>query len=975
MKVRYKVTTDGELIVLDHEIITDNAEISEKHFNIPGYDTYVLLNSAYDVGIPDFSRVPDDIKNQYLNDEGHIDRNSRLNWMKDWFKARKLDNNFDYKVSNRFGEVNKARLVSELATYYPIEGRVKPRFKTQDKIDSFFTGAASSKLYFSNMVHKLNPEYNDNDLTKIIDHDWPYGVESLDALFKQVFTGDNIFNLINSLGDTYENFALFTVPKLQIIKVKVVDESGNVLVEKDSSALTKKTGHYDMTDVFKAFKDKYVTFDDLSGTWTAEAENNQDIIIHAKERFTKDTETKQVKRIVRFHDGKQFINQEEQVVTFTRTVTKDIATGELTYSDWASEHNQFDELKVAEKENRVSNIDTIPVKTATAEDKDEIIDVYYSPKISDGGTQTDTPEVKDSETQTKATIHVVYRNQDGTIYNEFDVQADKGSVLDGSDLEMLPDYMNFTDEFTTYEVKGDGTDVIERIVKKNTSDNGTQTANPTTSDGGTQTDNPDTSDSETQTKAMIHVVYCNQDGTIYKEFDIQADKGTILDGSDLEMLPDDMNFTDDFMFYEVKGDGMDCIERTVKKQTSDSGTQTDTPDSKDNGTQTDNPDTSDGSTQTKAEIKVVYKNADGTVYKEFVVNADKGSILDASDLEMLSDDMEFDDDFLFYEVKGDGNDAIERIVKKYVSDEGTQTETPETSDQGSQTDNPDTSDGSTQTDESDKSDGSTQTDEPDTSDGSTQTDTPDSKDNGTQTKAEIKVVYKNADGTVYKEFVVNADKGAILDGSDLEMLSDDMEFDDDFLFYEVKGDGSDEIVRIVKKHVSDEGTQTETPETNDGLTQTDEPSTSDNGTQTDNPSTNDKGSQTDNPDTSDGSTQTNTPDSKDNGTQTNKPNVSDKGSQTDKPDIKDDATQTDRPKDEPIQSVLKQDGISKAKPLSNKVVNDYTGVQPIKSVAHLPSKERLPKAGSVDNSKLGLIGAAMSMLGSILGFVIYRKKH
>ena len=332
---------------------------------------------------------------------------------------------------------------------------------------------------------------------------------------------------------------------------------------------------------------------------------------------------------------------------------------------------------------------------------------------------------------------------------------------------------------------------------------------------------------------------------------------------------------------------------------------------------------------------MIYKNADGTVYKEFVVNADKGTILDASDLEMLPDDMDFDDDFMFYEVKGDGSDAIERIVKKLTSDQGSQTDNPDTSDGSTQTDEPDVSDGSTQTNEPVTSDGSTQTDTPDSKDNGTQTDNPDTSDGSTQTKAEIKVVYKNADGTVYKEFVVNADKGTILDASDLEMLPDVMDFDDDFMFYEVKGDGSDVIGRIVKKLTSDQG------------------------------------SQTDEPDKSDGSTQTDTPDIKDDRTQTNKLNVSGKGSQTDKPYIKDDATQTDRLKDEPIQSIPKQDGISKAKPLSNKVVNGYTGVQPIKS----PSKVRLPKAGSVDNSELGLIGAAMSMLGSILGFVIYRKKH
>ena len=69
-------------------------------------------------------------------------------------------------------------------------------------------------------------------------------------------------------------------------------------------------------------------------------------------------------------------------------------------------------------------------------------------------------------------------------------------------------------------------------------------------------------------------------------------------------------------------------------------------------------------TDTKVKVKVIYKYKDGKAYKEFIVESDKGTILDASDLEMLPESMAFDDDFMFYEVKDDGNDLITRIVKK-----------------------------------------------------------------------------------------------------------------------------------------------------------------------------------------------------------------------------------------------------------------------------------------------------------------------
>ena len=324
------------------------------------------------------------------------------------------------------------------------------------------------------------------------------------------------------------------------------------------------------------------------------------------------------------------------------------------------------------------------------------------------------------------------------MYKSFTITEDKGYIVDGSDLEMLPDNMDFSDEFVTYVVKGDGSDSIVRIVKKNvvdqgsqtdnptTSDNGTQTENPTTSDNGTQTDNPDTTDTGTQTKVEIPVTYQFEDGTVYKSFTITEDKGYIVNGSDLEMLPDNMDFADDFVTYEVKGDGTDSIVRIVKKNVVDQGSQTDN-DTKDDGTQTYNPDTTDTGMQTKVEIPVIYQYEDGTVYKSFTITEDKGYIVDGSDLEMLPDNMDFADDFVTYEVKGDGTDSIVRIVKKNVVDQGSQTDN-DTKDDGTQTDNPDTgiNDGGNQIDNPGTKDDSTQT-EPGNGDGDS-----DNKDDGKQ---------------------------------------------------------------------------------------------------------------------------------------------------------------------------------------------------------------------------------------------------
>lgn len=73
----------------------------------------------------------------------------------------------------------------------------------------------------------------------------------------------------------------------------------------------------------------------------------------------------------------------------------------------------------------------------------------------------------------------------------------------------------------------------------------------------------------------------------------------------------------------------------------------------------------------------------------------------------------------------------------------------------------------------------------------------------TEEKFEVKIKYVFSDEKVFKEEIIKADKGQILDSGDLPMLPDDMKFIDDFLYYEVKGDGKDEIIRKIEKIVKD----------------------------------------------------------------------------------------------------------------------------------------------------------------------------
>lgn len=105
-------------------------------------------------------------------------------------------------------------------------------------------------------------------------------------------------------------------------------------------------------------------------------------------------------------------------------------------------------------------------------------------------------------------------------------------------------------------------------------------------------------------------------------------------------------------------------------------------------------------------------------------------------------------------------------------------------------------------------------------------------------EVEVKVKYIFQDDSIYKEESIKAKEGQILDSGDIPMLPDDMKFIDGFLFYKVKGDGNDEIIRKVEKiTVKDKQTQTqedsgkEKPKIGEN-TQPEIPTTEDKGTQT-----------------------------------------------------------------------------------------------------------------------------------------------
>lgn len=166
---------------------------------------------------------------------------------------------------------------------------------------------------------------------------------------------------------------------------------------------------------------------------------------------------------------------------------------------------------------------------------------------------------------------------------------------------------------------------------------------------------------------------------------------------EFEHLADGLNFIDgEYAFsgdevsevtmpFSLSGTSYSGTMTIINPKKYSQGTQV-KPEVEDEETQTEPTETNDQSTQTAVEVKVKYLLEDNSIFQEYAIEAEIGAVLDAGDLPTIPDDMEFKDDFLFYEVKGDGKDLIERVVAFVKQDESTQTEETEKKDASTQTD-------------------------------------------------------------------------------------------------------------------------------------------------------------------------------------------------------------------------------------------------------------------------------------------------
>ena len=510
--------------------------------------------------------------------------------------------------------------------------------------------------------------------------------------------------------------------------------------------------------IFEELKPKYDLPSELPTRWQVDANNNSEIIVQVTPKIQRVPEEKTIERTIYVQkpDGSQEAIKQE--VRFHREQQTNLVTDEVTYTPWQSENNQFPELLVTFIEGYQPSIAKVEAKVVTPEMEPEVVIVTYQPLVE---TTTKEVQTEDEVEQKEFKRNIFITKPDGSI--EKVVQSVKASRTGRHDLvtnEWIPtsswaleqaEYPSYQPKaIENYEIaevpkltidENQAEDIDVHIAYKvMTNEKGTQ-ANPETTDQGVQV-KPETTDQSVEAKPettdqSVQVQPEVNDQSVEAKPDVsdrgvqvhpetidsatQANPETTDQGVQVKpettdqsvQVQPEVNDQSVEAKPDVSDQGVQVHPETndsstqVNPEVTDNGTQVQ-PDMSENGSQTEsNPATNQG-TQTKQLVKIRYQFADGRIYQEYEDYFDIGSIIDASDLRMLPDNMRFEDEFMYHQVI-EGENQIVRIVKMDNQDQESQTVNQPDKEASTQTDRPSVVENETQTEPTTTTENGTQT--------------------------------------------------------------------------------------------------------------------------------------------------------------------------------------------------------------------------------------------------------------------------
>lgn len=142
------------------------------------------------------------------------------------------------------------------------------------------------------------------------------------------------------------------------INIRIVDEKDRTLAIKSLTGQTGETIPYDMTDMFNPFHEEYMTNESLSGTWNV-TESNSDIVIHVKKRFDNDSESKTITRTIHITNPDGTKKDIVQTVTYTRSKSTDLSNNQISFGEWETSKDTFDEMTIPSIHGYTANIDFV----------------------------------------------------------------------------------------------------------------------------------------------------------------------------------------------------------------------------------------------------------------------------------------------------------------------------------------------------------------------------------------------------------------------------------------------------------------------------------------------------------------------------------------------------------------------------------------------------------------------------------------
>ncbi len=170
-----------------------------------------------------------------------------------------------------------------------------------------------------------------------------------------------VYQLVKSISTSWYTFETTS----KNLTIRYVDENGNEIQEQrettmgysrsvfheskgtpDGTVTTERYGNWNLAGVYKEPEiDGYTFVSSSMDDYLDEDGNPIDSVLTFvyKETYTTSTETKTIDRTINYVDqnGKSIQSSETNSYTFTRTVTTNNVTGEVTYGDWTTEDASY----------------------------------------------------------------------------------------------------------------------------------------------------------------------------------------------------------------------------------------------------------------------------------------------------------------------------------------------------------------------------------------------------------------------------------------------------------------------------------------------------------------------------------------------------------------------------------------------------------------------------------------------------------